>query len=305
MGRQAKMNATANAPPKQADVHHAGAMPAQPRRNFGLGVVSGVAYNLYVAVLSTELVMAWFLSELTDSNLLIGLLIRIELGSWYFLQLLLSGQVQRRPRALPIYRAMGVLRLAALALLALATWKVDDPNALLILFLVTFTIGSLAAGVSALPFLSVVAKIIPPQRRGMYFGWRRFLGGSLGLLGGLMVKTVLSPDSGLTFPDNYALLFFLGLLITTVLVISFSLVAEPAEQVDPTHVNLREQLRRAVRLPPATATTPPTCACAWPSLPPVSQCHFSPFTRAGSWMRRTTLWGYISSAPQGQRCYPT
>ena len=80
-------------------------------RNFRLGVISGIAHNLYTTVLSTGLVMTWFLSELTHSNLLISLLIPIELGSWYFLQLLLSGYVQRRPRAMPLYRLMAVLRL--------------------------------------------------------------------------------------------------------------------------------------------------------------------------------------------------
>jgi hypothetical protein len=223
--------------------------PGHLRRNFGLGVASGVAYNLYVVVLSTELVMTWFLSELTDSNLLISLLIPIELGSWYFLQLVLSGYVQRQPRSIPLYRLMSVLRLAATAFLALATFALGAGAMLLLIFLAMFTVNSVAAGVAALPFLSVVAKTIPPTRRGMYFGWRRFLGGALGLLGGVLVKAVLSPGSGLAFPDNYALLFFLGFLITTVLVGSFSLVVEPAEVVDTRPVGLGEQLRRAVRLP--------------------------------------------------------
>ena len=219
------------------------------QRNFVLGVVSGVAYNLYIVVLSTELVMTWFLSELTDSNLLISLLVPIEMGSWYFLQLLLSGYVHRQPRALPLYRSMAVVRVAAGALLALATFILSRPDVLLIVFLSAFALNSVAAGVAALPFLNVVAKTIPSTRRGIYFGWRRFAGGLLGLLGGLLVKAILSPSSGLAFPDNYALLFFLGLLITVVLVGTFSFILEPADAVDPQRVGLGEQLRRVVRLP--------------------------------------------------------
>jgi MFS family permease len=243
------MSISAKAALKRTEAHTSEEQPSHLRRNFGLGIISGIAYNLYVAVLSTELVMTWFLSQLTDSNLLISLLIPIELGTWYFLQLLLSGQVQRRPRALPIYRVMSVMRLLSLALLVVATLSLDSPGALLLVFLATFTVNSVAAGVSALPFLSVVAKTIPPRRRGMYFGWRRFLGGSLGLLGGLLVRAVLSPDSGLAFPHNYGLLFFLGLVITAVLVGSFSLIVEPTEDVNKEHIKLSEQLRRAVRLP--------------------------------------------------------
>lgn len=218
------------------------------RRNFTLGVTNGVAYNLYLAVLSTELVLTWFLSELTSSNLLISLLIPIELGSWYFLQLLLSGWVQRQPRVLPLYRRMGVIRVAALALLPPATHFLGPSNTLLIVFLCVFMISSVASGIAALPFLNVVAKTIPPTRRGMYFAYRRFGGALLGLFGGVLVKIVLSPKFPLTFPDNYALLFSLGLVIITILVGSFSLVAEPAEAADPRRVSLGSQLRRAYQL---------------------------------------------------------
>ena len=218
------------------------------RRNFRLGVVSGMAFYLYTAVLSTELVMTWFMSELTRSNLLISLLIPIDLGSWYFLQLILSGYAQRWPRILFLYRAMGYARLGALAALSLTAFLLDDRRVLLLLFLLLFTVNSVASGVAGLPFINVVAKVIPPTRRGMFFGWRRFGGGLLALAGGALVRIILSPDSGLAFPDNYALLFFVGLLITVVLVVSFSLTVEPAESVDARRFGLGKQVRRALRL---------------------------------------------------------
>ncbi len=246
------MSISSETAPKQPSAQSPEETPADAaylRRNYWLGVVSGVAYNLYTVTLSTELVMAWFLSKLTDSNLLISLLVPIDLGSWYFLQLLLSGYVQRRPRVLPLYRLMAIVRVAAVALLSLATLTLDEPNVLLLVFLAMFTANSVAAGVAALPFLNVVAKTVPPTHRGMYFGWRRFAGGLLGLLIGVLVKFILSPESGLAFPVNYALLFFVGFLVTIVLVVSFSLIVEPTEQVDPQRVRLGEQLRRVVRLP--------------------------------------------------------
>ena len=219
-------------------------------RNFWLGVASGVAYNLYQAVVNTGLVLTWFVSELTHSNLLISLLMPIEQGGWYFPQLLLSGYLQRQPRTLPVYRLMGVVRSSSWGLLALSVFLLKDPRALLTVFFVLFLVNGLAAGTAGLPFLDVLAKTIPPTRRGAFFGWRRLIGGSLGLAGGALVKVVLSPDFGLTFPHNYALLFFLGFLCVTALVGTFSLIAEPPEEgVNPQHVSLDKQLRRAVRLP--------------------------------------------------------
>lgn len=222
---------------------------ADLRRNFWLGVISGIAYNVYTVVLSTELVMTWFLSEVTDSNLLISLLVPIDLGSWYLLQLLLARYVRGRQRALPLYRLMAVVRVLALAFLAFLTFLVEGPGTLLVVFFLLFTLNCLAAGVAALPFLNVVAKTIPPTRRGIYFGWRRFGGGLLGLLGALLVKAVLAPGSRLAFPDNYGLLFLLGCFVTAVLVGSFSLIDEPAEAVESEAVDLRGGVRRAIRLP--------------------------------------------------------
>jgi hypothetical protein len=209
-------------------------------------VISGVAYNLYLSMLSTQLVMTWFLSELTESNLLISLLRPIEIGGWYFLQLLLSGHVRRRPRALPLYRAMAAIRVASLALLSLATLVLDWSQGLLLVFMALFTLNSLAAGVAALPFLNVVVKTIPPTRRGMYFGWRRFAGGLLGLLGAALVKVILAPDFALGFPENYALLFLIGCLTTLAMVGSFSFVAEPRGAVQPRTRHSRREWRAAL-----------------------------------------------------------
>jgi Na+/melibiose symporter-like transporter len=83
----------------------------------------------------------------------------------------------------------------------------------------------------------------------MYFAWRRFGGGVLGLLGGALIKMVLAPNSGLSFPQSYGVLFTVALLLLILQVGSFSLIIEPAEAVDPRRVGLIEQLSRARRLP--------------------------------------------------------
>ncbi len=218
-------------------------------RNFWLGVASGVAYNLYAAVANTQLVMTWFVSELTRSNLLISLLTPLDMGGWYLPQLLLSGYLQRQERTLPLYRAMAVVRSSAVGLLALSVFLLDDPGVLLIAFFVFFPLNSMAGGVAGLPFMDVIAKTIPPTRRGALLGLRRLLGGALGLAGGALVKIVLAPDFGLTFPDNYALLLSIGFVCVVLAVGSFSLIVEPPGAVNLQRVSLGQQLRRAARLP--------------------------------------------------------
>jgi MFS family permease len=219
------------------------------QRNFWLGVLSGIGYNLYLVFFSTELILAWFLTELTDSNLLISLLIPIEMGSWYFLQIVFSGYVERKPLTMPVYRVTAGIRVAALGLLAAATFTITDPQILVAAFFLFFVTNALLAGIAALPFMNVVAKTIPPGRRGAYFGWRRFAGGLLGLGAGVLVRFILAPETGLAFPANYGWLFVLATAVTCLQVLTFSLVIEPSEAVDSRRVPLKVQFWRALRLP--------------------------------------------------------
>ena len=229
----------------------ASAQPLPPhfRRNFWLGVANGTAYNVYAVVVSTEVVLALFVSKLTDSNLMVSLLLPIELGTWYFLQFAVSGHLQRRTRGLPVYNYMGVVRTVSGIVLAAATFVLPPSPALLLVFWLCFATNSVAAGVGALPFMNVLAKTIPSRRRGVWFGWRRFLGGALGLLGGLLVKAVLAPDFALPFPQNFGLLFAVGAVLMVLMFISFGLVIEPEEPVDPRRVRISARLARAARLP--------------------------------------------------------
>ncbi len=196
-------------------------------RNFAMGVISGVAYNVNAALLSTQLVMTWFVSELTESNVLISLLVPIEIGTWYLLQPFLSRYVRRQSRAMPLYRVMAVIRVAALGALALSTALMGPRPSLLLVFMGLFTVYRVAAGTAALPFLNVVAKTMPPDKRGRYFGWRRFAGGLLAMGGAVLVKAVLSPGFVFGFPLNYAVLFAGGCVVALVMVGTFCLVDEP------------------------------------------------------------------------------
>ena len=101
--------------------------PEHLQRNSWLGVVSGVGYNGYMVVMNAQLVVTWFLSELTDSNLILSLTAPIESGSWFFLQFLLSGYIQRKPRTMPLYRQVAVVRIVVSALLILAAFTLDTP----------------------------------------------------------------------------------------------------------------------------------------------------------------------------------
>jgi len=219
------------------------------RRNFSLGLLNGAFFNLFSALLDPSLVLRWFVSQLTTSNFLIGLIMPIQHGGWFLPQLVISSYLQRRQRKLPFYSYMAGARVAIWGLMTLAVFLIGDTAVLLVVFFTLLAAYSLAAGLAGICFIDIVAKAIPSTRRGAFFGWRRFAGGFLALGGSLLVKYILDEGRGLAFPDNYAILFLFSFFTLCMAMGSFILVVEPLEPVDKTKVTLGKQFRRALDLP--------------------------------------------------------
>jgi MFS family permease len=219
------------------------------RRNFTLGVLNGVFFNFFSALLDPSLVLSWFVSQLTTSNFLIGLITPIQHGGWFLPQLVVSNYIQRRQRKLPFYARMAGVRVVLWGLITLAIFLIKDAAVLLTVFFSLLMVYSLAAGLSGICFVDVVAKAIPSTRRGAFFGLRLFLGGLVALGGSLLVKYILDEQRGLAFPNNYAILFLLSFFAASAGLASFSLVVEPVEPVNEERVPLTRQLRRALDLP--------------------------------------------------------
>jgi len=219
------------------------------RRNFSFGVLNGAFFNFFSALLNPSLVLSWFVSQLTTSNFLIGLIIPIQHGGWFLPQLVVSSYLQRRQRKLPFYARMAGVRVAIWGLMTLAVFLIEDAAVLLVVFFTLLAAYSLAAGLAGICFVDIVAKTIPATRRGAFFGWRRFSGGFLALGGSLLVKYILDERRGLAFPDNYAVLFLLSFFTLCMAMGSFILVVEPLEPVDKKKVPLGKQFRRALDLP--------------------------------------------------------
>lgn len=219
------------------------------RRNFSLGLLNGAFFNLFSALLDPSLVLSWFVSQLTTSNFLIGLIVPIQHGGWFLPQLVVSSYLQRRQRKLPFYTYMAGVRVTIWGLMTLAVFLIEDAAVLLVVFFILLAAYSLGSGLGGICFVDIVAKAIPPTRRGAFFGWRRFLGGLLALGGSLLVKYILDERRGLAFPDNYAVLFLLSFFTLCVAVGCFILVVEPLEPVNKAKITLGKQFRRALDLP--------------------------------------------------------
>ncbi len=202
--------------------------PKNYRRNYALGMINGACFGFVDSIVSPYLVLSVFVNTLGAPNLLVGLLPAIANGGWYLPQFLVSHRIQRLPRKQVVYRTMAIVRVCVWSTLVAATlWLGHNSPLLLSIFFLLFTINSLAGGVAGTPFFDIVAKTIPVERRGSYFGGRDLWGALMAIVAGYLVSLLLNPAVAPTFPINFALLFALATLSVAIGVGAFSLIIEP------------------------------------------------------------------------------
>lgn len=217
------------------------------KRSFALGVFSGAAFRFAETLIDPPLVLTWFVSQLTSSNLLIGLVTPLGNAGWSLPQIFVSPYLQRMERKMPSYTLAAVVRTTAWLFLAATVWLVDDLRLLLVGFFLLYSVARIASGPAGLAFFDILAKTIPAHRRGSFFAWRQFLGSLLGLGGGWIVKMVLNHPS-LPFPHGHALLFLFYCMTMIPTLTAIVLIREPPGTAIAETVTLKEQLRRAGKL---------------------------------------------------------
>lgn len=215
------------------------------RRSFILGVVNGALFEFAERLIDPPLVLTWFVSRWTSSNLLVGLVAPLGDAGWFLPQVFIAGLVQRMPRKKLSYTLASVIRAISWLLVAAAVWLVDDPTLMLVAFFTLYGVARLAAGLGGLGFFEVVAKTIPANRRGSFFAWRLLTGGLLGLGAGVVTREVLNR---FPFPHGHALLFVIYNAVIIPAMLAIIIIREPPGTAVSRTPTLRQQLRRAGQL---------------------------------------------------------
>ncbi len=99
----------------------------------------------------------------------------------------------------------------------------DEPFLLLIGFGVLFTTYSLSGGIAGVPFMEIVGRTIPINKRGTFFGLRMFFGGLLAIAVGPLAKEIIDTYD---FPVDFGRLFGMAFVCITLGLVSFSFAKE-------------------------------------------------------------------------------
>jgi len=214
------------------------------RRNFTLGVLNGVLYNLASAFVRGSSVLPAFLSQLTSSKVLIGLSSNLEFAAWSLPQMFVAGLVGHKGRKLPLYIRMAALRSLFFGGLTVAIFLFGGHKELMLpLFFCLFSLYAIAGGIAGVPFMEIVGKTIPLQRRGSFFGMRIFFGGFLGVGGGWVVTRIMAR---LSYPANFGLIFTFAFISITLALLLFCFVREPWLQGERS--NFRDSLLKGPKI---------------------------------------------------------
>lgn len=218
------------------------------RTNYYKGVFNGAVFGMGEAASSPGLVLSLLIRQLGGSLTVVGLLPVIQSAGYLLPQLLVGGRVQALVHKLPVYRRFAFLRILAQAAMVTSCFVAGMINNTwaLIAILVSYALFNFGGGVTTLSFQDVVAKIVPTNQRGRFFGTRQLLSGLLAFsVGGPLVRWVLSDDSPFIFPYNFAVISGFSLICYALAMSVFATVHEPpAQQVVP-RMSFADTLRAA------------------------------------------------------------
>ncbi len=220
------------------------------RRNYVLGIVNGAFFHVGMAIIGMQAAGALFVRHLVPGNWPIALISSLMLFGWVWPQLIISNMVEHRRYKKPFYVFSAVFRTILFGCIVLSVWLIGDSHpkvtyALFALLLFGFTT---MGGVGIIPFMDIVSKSVPPNRRGSFFSLRQFYGGAAAFGAGIMVKKVLADGSGIAFPANYLLIFGIAFVLFAISTTSFCFCDEPAGAISGYSMSLKQRVRRGWRI---------------------------------------------------------
>lgn len=197
------------------------------RYNFAVNVFDGAFFGAALGFSSFVTILPLFVSHMTDSALLIGLIPAIRGTGWQLPQLFVADHVRRANRYWPIVVVLTSLErfpFLGFAIVALSLPMLGSSAAMLLTFTLLI-VQSLGAGVTSPAWQSMIARVIPPDRRGTFFGTQSSAANVLASVGAVIAGVLLDQIS---FTSNFAICFFIAFIASLVSWYCLALTREPA-----------------------------------------------------------------------------
>lgn len=214
------------------------------RWNFSVNLIDITFITLAFSLISRETIMPLLISNLTDSKIAIGLEPAIHSICFYLPQLFAANHTERLERKLPFVRLVGGLVERVpffFAGLAIGLLALNWPGLTLLIVYAVIGLTAFGAGVATPAWYTMIGKVIPVNRRGIFSGIGHGLGALMGILGAMLVGIVLDE---VAYPNNFALLFVAAAVFMGLSWGGLSLNREPASPSVKEQISQRQYFRQ-------------------------------------------------------------
>lgn len=188
------------------------------RHNFLVNVLDGAFFGFALGFASFVTVIPLFISTLTNSAILIGLIPAIHIVGWQLPQIFTAQRVSRLRFIKPMVLIMTIQERLPFLGLAIVAWFVPQlqPSIALVLVFGLLIWQGLGGGLTATAWQSMIGKIVPGKRRGLFFGVQSAAANLLASLSAVFAGFILERQDS---PLDFALCFlFAGLAMMISLV---------------------------------------------------------------------------------------
>ncbi|HEX2980909.1 MAG TPA: MFS transporter [Anaerolineaceae bacterium] len=199
--------------------------------NFTFNVLDGGFFGFGSGFSSFSTVLPLFVSTLTDSAILIGLIPSIHNMGWQLPQLFIAQKIARLPHYKALTLALAVLERLPFLGLAVLAWFVPgiSREIALLLTYILLVLQGLGSGVTANPWQILICRIIPGEYRGTFFGAQSAASNLLASGGAVIAGFVLDR---LTGSNGFAVCFFTASVLMSLSWLMLSRTREPDRAVD-------------------------------------------------------------------------
>lgn len=177
------------------------------RFNFLVNTLDGASFWFGMSFISSAVILPLYVSHFTSNPILIGLIPFLGTAGVLIPQLFTANAIERTPIKKYVAAGFGfVLERVPLFLMAPFAFflAASQPALALLAFFVLLAWHTFGAGLIIVAWQDMIAKIIPVERRGRFFGITNFIGNGTGILGALAVTYLIDQ---FTFPMGYVIAF--------------------------------------------------------------------------------------------------
>ena len=199
------------------------------KHNTAVNLLDGGFFGFALGFASFITIIPLFVSTLTGSAILIGLIPAIHSVGWQFPQVFTARKVSKQSRYKPMVMTLTIQERLPFLGMAIVAWFVPTLGsqvALVLTFLMLIWQG-FGGGFTATAWQSMIGKIIPSERLGSFFGAQSATANLLASVSAVIAGSILE---GLTSPLDFSLCFFLAFIA---MMISWLFLAQTHEPSIP------------------------------------------------------------------------